>query len=178
MRPAWGHSREVQPRGRISSCLEPWQRDSGFMVSPEIVSRPLPHLRPTPMTPCGGSQWLSSTEPFPSAPDQKRPDIYEALWLFKSNGGRLQPATLCFFCCLPLIAKPRLSCTPCPMHQLPSQVNSLLASVGLLLGRPQQPHPVLAFLLMSRGLVRSSSLINTGQPTSWPLLLERAVGPV
>lgn len=52
MRPAWGHSREVQPRGRISSCLEPWQRDSGFMVSPEMVSRPLPHLRPTPMTPC------------------------------------------------------------------------------------------------------------------------------
>lgn len=64
------------------------------------------------------------------------------------------------------------------MHQLPPQVNPLLASVGLLLGRPQQPHPVLASLLMSKGLVRSSSLITTGQPTSWPLLLERAVGPV
>lgn len=52
MRPAWEHSREIQPRGRISSCLEPWQQDSGLMVSPEMVSRPLPHLRPTPMTLC------------------------------------------------------------------------------------------------------------------------------
>lgn len=41
---------------------------------------------------------MPSTEPFVSAPDQKRPGIYEALWVFKSNGGRLQPTTLCFFC--------------------------------------------------------------------------------
>lgn len=38
MRPGWGHGGEVQPRERISSCLEPWQQDSGLMVSPEMVS--------------------------------------------------------------------------------------------------------------------------------------------
>lgn len=64
----------------------------------------------------------------------------------------------------------QLSCALCLTYpaSFPSE------SVGLLLGRS---HPVSTSRLMSRDLVHSSNPINTGQPTSWPLLLERAVGP-